>query len=97
MPRPYGVRGGWRAAFTGGVLEASWAAGYEGGARTTLTEHTEDGAGAIELPDVDAYGAVIDHVFACREGRSTSRLAAASVLDALELTVDVHNALTAQI
>jgi hypothetical protein len=39
---------------------------------------------------------VIDHVIACREDRATNRLAPASVLDALELTLDVHHALTAE-
>jgi UDP-N-acetylglucosamine 3-dehydrogenase len=39
---------------------------------------------------------VIDHVIACREGRATNRLAPASVLDALELTLDVHHALTVE-
>jgi UDP-N-acetylglucosamine 3-dehydrogenase len=95
MPTPYGVRGNWRAVFTGGVLESTWTAGYEGRARTELTEYTDQGSGSVELPDVEPHAAVIDHVIACREGRATNRLAPASVLDALELTLDVHHALTA--
>jgi hypothetical protein len=39
---------------------------------------------------------VIDHVLACREGNATSRLTPASVLDALNVTLDVHHALTAE-
>jgi predicted dehydrogenase len=96
MPTPYGVRGNWRAVFTGGVLESTWTAGHEGRARTELTEHTDQGSRSAELPDVEPYAAVIDHVIACREGRAINRLAPASVLDALELTLDVHHALTAQ-
>lgn len=96
MPTPYGVRGNWRAVFTGGVLESTWTAGYEGRARTELTEYTDHGSRSVALPDVEPYAAVIDHVIACREGRATNRLAPASVLDALELTLDVHHALTAQ-
>jgi hypothetical protein len=41
MPVPYGVRGGYRAVFTGGVLESAWTAGYEGSGPTVLTEYTE--------------------------------------------------------
>ena len=37
---------------------------------------------------------MIDHVFACLAGRSTSRLDPASVLDSLKLTLDIHHALT---
>jgi predicted dehydrogenase len=95
MPRPYGVQGNWRAVFTGGVLESIWTAGYEGRARTELTEYTDHGSRTIDLPETDAYAAVIDHVIACREGNAINRLAPASVLDALELTLDVHHALTA--
>jgi hypothetical protein len=38
---------------------------------------------------------VIDHVIACCQGRETSRLGPASVLDTLQLTLDVHTALAA--
>jgi predicted dehydrogenase len=96
MPRPYGVQGDWRAVFTGGVLQSTWTAGYEGHARTELIEYTDQGTHGVELPDVVSYAAVIDHVIACREGRATNRLAPASVLEALELTLEVHDALTAQ-
>ena len=96
MPTPYGVQGNWRAVFTGGVLESTWTAGYEGRARTEVTEYTHQASRSIELPDIDAYGAVIDHVIACREGHAASRLNPASVLDTLALTLDVHHAITAQ-
>jgi predicted dehydrogenase len=96
MPTPYGVQGNWRAVFTGGVLESTWTSGYEGRARAELTEYTHQDSRNVELPESDAYAAVIDHVIACRNGHATSRLTPASVLDALELTLDVHHALTAQ-
>jgi predicted dehydrogenase len=95
MPNPYGVQGNWRAAFTCGVLQSTWTAGYEGRARAQLTEYTDRGSRGIELAETDAYAAVIEHVIACREGRETSRLTPASVLDALALTLDVRHALTA--
>lgn len=96
MPAPYGVQGNWRAVFAAGVLESAWTAGYDGRARTELTEYTDQSSRGIELPDTDAYATVIDHVIACREGKAASRLTPASVLDALQLTLDVHHALTAE-
>jgi hypothetical protein len=38
---------------------------------------------------------VIDHVLACCQGRDSSRLSPASVLDTLQLTLDIHAALAA--
>jgi hypothetical protein len=95
LPKPYGVRGGYRAVFTGAAIESSWTAGYDGRPTTTLTEYTEQGQREVDLPARDAYAAVIDHVVACCQGREASRLGPASVLDALQLTLDVHAALTA--
>lgn len=93
MPRPYGVRGGWRAAFTDGVVESTWIAGYDGRPTTTLTEYTQSGTRPIDLPAADAYRAVIDHVIECCQGRAPSRLDPASVLDSLRLTHEIHDAL----
>jgi hypothetical protein len=95
LPKPYGVRGGYRAVFTGAAIESSWTAGYDGRPTTTLTEYTEQGQREVDLPARDAYAAVIDHVVACCQGREVSRLGPASVLDTLQLTLDVHAALTA--
>jgi predicted dehydrogenase len=94
LPKPYGMRGGYRAVFTEGALESSWTAGYDGRPTTTLTEYTEHGQREIDLPARDAYGSVIDHVIACCQGREASRLSPASVLDTLQLTLDVRTALT---
>jgi predicted dehydrogenase len=94
MPKPYGVRGGWRATFTDAVVESAWTAGYDGRAATTLTEHTEGGSRTIDLPTIDAYRAVIDHVIECCQGRTSSRLEPATVLDSLQVTHDIHHALT---
>lgn len=93
MPKPYGLRGGSRAAFSGAVLESSWTAGYDGRPSTMLTEYTAQDQRTIELPDSDPYTAVIEHVIACIQGRAASRLSPASVLDALRVTLDVHHAL----
>jgi predicted dehydrogenase len=95
LPKPYGVRGGYRAVFTGAAIESSWTAGYDGRPTTTLTEYTEQGSREVDLPARDAYAAVIDHVLACCQGRDTSRLSPASVLDTLQLTLDIHAALAA--
>jgi predicted dehydrogenase len=95
LPKAYGVRGGYRAVFTEGAIESSWTAGYDGRPTTTLTEYTQQGQRGVDLPAGDAYTAVIDHVIACCQGRDTSRLGPASVLDTLQLTLDVHTALAA--
>jgi hypothetical protein len=81
--------------FTEGAIESSWTAGYDGRPTTTLTEYTQEGTREVDLPARDAYTAVIDHVIACCQGRDTSRLGPASVLDTLQLTLDVHAALSA--
>ena len=94
---PYGMRGGWRATFTGGVLEYAMRAGFTGQGPATLTEHTADGERPIDLPAAGPpYAAVIDHVRACLAGRADNRLEPASALPALELTLDVHRRLTQQ-
>jgi predicted dehydrogenase len=93
LPKPYGMRGGYRAVFTDAAIESSWTAGWDGRPTTTLTEYTEQGSREIDLPARDAYAAVIDHVIACCQGRQASRLSPASVLDTLKLTLDVHAAL----
>jgi predicted dehydrogenase len=95
LPKPYGVRGGYRAVFSDAAIESSWTAGYDGRPTGTLIEYTQQGTRDIDLPARDAYTAVIDHVIACCQGREASRLSPASVLDTLQLTLDVHTALAA--
>jgi predicted dehydrogenase len=94
LPKPYGMRGGYRAVFTDAAIESSWTAGYDGRPTTTLTEYSEPGQRQVDLPARDAYAAVVDHVLACCQGRDSSRLSPASVLDTLQLTFDVRTALT---
>ena len=93
MPRPYGVRGGYLAAFGDAVLESSWVAGWDGRPTGTLTEYTDTGAREINPAPANSYTAVIDHVLDCLAGRATSRLTLASVLDSLQLTLDVRTQL----
>jgi predicted dehydrogenase len=95
LPKPYGMRGGYRATFTDATIESSWSAGWDGRPTTTLTAYTQQGQREVDLPARDAYAAVIDHVIACYQGQETSRLSAASVLDTLRLTLDVRTALAA--
>jgi predicted dehydrogenase len=95
LPKPYGMRGGYRATFTDATIESSWTAGWDGRPTTTLTEYTEQGSRDVDLPARDAYGAVVDHVLASCQGRESARLSPASVLDTLQLTLDIHAALTA--
>jgi predicted dehydrogenase len=95
LPKPYGMRGGYRAVFTDAAIESRWTAGWDGRPTTTLTEYTEQGQREVDLAARDAYAAVIDHVIACCQGRDSSRLSPASVLDTLQLTLEVRTALTA--
>jgi predicted dehydrogenase len=95
LPKPYGVRGGYRAVFPDAAIESDWTARYDGRPTTTLTEHTQQGSREVDLAARDAYTAVIDHVIACCQGRDSSRLGPASVLDTLQLTLEVRTALTA--
>jgi predicted dehydrogenase len=83
MPQPYGVRGGWRANFTDGVLEYAMRAGFTGQGPATLTEYTADAERPLELSSTSPYEAMIDHVL----------IEPASALSALELTLQVHERL----
>jgi predicted dehydrogenase len=94
MPRPYEMRGGWRATFPGAVLEYAMQAGFTGPGPATLTEYTADGEHPIALPSASAYEAMIDHVLACLAGRADNLIEPASALPALELTLAVHQRLT---
>ncbi len=93
MPQPYGMRGGWRATFTGAVLEYEMRAGFTGQGPAALTECTADGEHAIDLPAASPYEAMIDHVLACLNGEADNLIEPASALPALELTLDVHRRL----
>jgi predicted dehydrogenase len=95
MPRSYGLRGGYQAVFTDAALESAWTAGWDGRPTGTLIEYAAIGVRNIDLPTIDTYTAVINHVLACLAGNSTSRLAPESVLDSLQLTLDIHDKLTA--
>jgi predicted dehydrogenase len=94
MPRPYQMRGGWRATFTGAVLEYAMRAGFTGQGTSSLTEYTAGGEHAIDLPATSPYAAMIDHVLACLTGPTGNLIEPASALPALELTLDVHQRLT---
>jgi predicted dehydrogenase len=94
LPKPYGMRGGYRATFTDATIESSWIAGWDGRPTTTLIEYSEQGQREVDLPARDAYAAVVDHVIACCQGQEASRLSPASVLDTLQLTLDVRTVLT---
>jgi predicted dehydrogenase len=56
LPKPYGMRGGYRATFTEAAIESSWTAGYDGRPTTTLIEYTEQGTREIDLPPATPIG-----------------------------------------
>jgi predicted dehydrogenase len=93
MPGPYGLRGGYRATFTGGVLEHAFVADSTGQApKPVVQEYTAKGHRELPADGPGAFMAMIDHVLACLHGQAVNQLAPASVLDSLRLTLDVHQA-----
>jgi predicted dehydrogenase len=96
MPQPYGMRGGWRATFTDGVLEYTISADFTGQGPTTLTEYTTNGDRTIELPATSPYAAMIQHVLSCLAGDADNLIEPASALPALELTLNIHERLNNQ-
>ncbi|OAR22025.1 1,5-anhydro-D-fructose reductase [Streptomyces sp. ERV7] len=89
MPMSWGARGGYTATFSEGVLESVSTMGFDGKPSGALTAYTAEGAREVELAPADQYTAMIDHVLACLRGEAENEIAPASVLDALELTLDV--------
>jgi predicted dehydrogenase len=97
MPASYGMAGGYRATFTDAVLEYAYTAGFTGQPDApVLTEHTGQGRRQLELPTVDTYAAVINHVLDCLNGRAANQLTPATVLNTLQLTLDIHRQLNPQ-
>ncbi|MGI5347161.1 Gfo/Idh/MocA family protein [Streptomyces sp. CA-250714] len=91
MPKAWGARGGYTASFTHGVLDASSTMGFDGKPTGTVTAYTEDGARELDLPPADQYTDMLDHVLACLRGESENTIAPHTVLDALQLTLDIHH------
>jgi UDP-N-acetylglucosamine 3-dehydrogenase len=89
MPMSWAARGGYTATFTHGTLDAASTIGFDGKPIGALTAYTADGARELDLPPADQYTAMIDHVLAVLCGETTNQITAASVLDALALTLDV--------
>lgn len=95
MPQPYGSRGGYRATFTGGVLEHDFAAGFTGKVESPVVhEYTDEGHRELPVEGPDAYTAMIDHVLACLRGEEVNQLAPSTVLDSLQLTLELQEAVT---
>lgn len=94
MPASYGMAGSYRATFTDAVLEYAYTAGFTGQPDApVLTEHSVQGRRQLELPTVDTYAAVINHVLDCLNGRAANQLSPATVLNTLQLTLDIHRQL----
>jgi len=89
MPMSWGARGGYRATFTDGVLEATSTMGFDGKPTGTVTAYTTDGVHELQLLPVDQYTAMIDHVLAVLRGEVDNQITPASTLDALKLTFDI--------
>ncbi|MGW8375379.1 hypothetical protein [Streptomyces sp. ODS28] len=91
MPRAWGARGGYTATFEHGVLDASSSMGFDGKPAGTVTAYTQDGPRELELPPADQYADMLDHVLACLRGEAANEIAPQTVLDALQLTLDIHH------
>ncbi|MFI1680482.1 Gfo/Idh/MocA family protein [Streptomyces sp. NPDC020607] len=88
-PMAWGARTGYTATFSEGVLESVSTMGYDGRPSGAVTVYTADGGREVELEPADQYAAMIDHVLACLRDEAENEIAPASVLDALQLTLDV--------
>ncbi|SPE49568.1 4-carboxy-2-hydroxymuconate-6-semialdehydedehydrogenase [Streptomyces netropsis] len=89
MPQAWGARGGYTATFEHGVLDATSTMGFDGKPSGTVTAYTADGAQELQLPAADQYTAMIGHVLEVVRGEADNQIAPASVLDALQLTLDL--------
>ncbi|UNO42762.1 Gfo/Idh/MocA family oxidoreductase [Streptomyces sp. MST-110588] len=89
MPQAWGARGGYTATFEHGVLDATSTMGFDGKPSGTVTAYTAEGAHELQLPAADQYTAMIGHVLEVVRGEADNRIAPASVLDALQLTLDL--------
>ncbi|MFF9900968.1 Gfo/Idh/MocA family protein [Streptomyces longispororuber] len=89
MPKTWGARGGYTASFEHGILDTSSTMGFDGKPTGTLTAYTTDGARELALPPADQYTAMISHVMDVLAGKAENRIAPHSVLDALQLTLDL--------
>ncbi|MFI2236500.1 Gfo/Idh/MocA family protein [Streptomyces chrestomyceticus] len=91
MPQAWGARGGYTATFTRGVLDATSTMGFDGKPTGTVTAYTAEGAHVLQLPAADQYTAMIGHVLDVVRGEADNQIAPASVLDALQLTLDLDH------
>ncbi|KAA6223360.1 gfo/Idh/MocA family oxidoreductase [Streptomyces albofaciens JCM 4342] len=89
MPQAWGARGGYTATFEHGVLDATSTMGFDGRPTGTVTAYTAEGAHELQLPAADQYTAMIGHVLDVVRGEADNQIAPASVLDALQLTLDL--------
>ncbi|MWA08367.1 Gfo/Idh/MocA family protein [Streptomyces sp. BA2] len=89
MPQAWGARGGYTATFEHGVLDATSTMGFDGKPSGTVTAYTAEGAHDLQLPAADQYTAMIGHVLEVVRGEEDNQIAPASVLDALQLTLDL--------
>ncbi|MFV8128241.1 Gfo/Idh/MocA family protein [Streptomyces syringium] len=90
MPQAWGARGGYTATFEHGVLDATSTMGFDGKPSGTVTVYTAEGAQELPLPAADQYTAMIGHVLEVVRGEADNQIAPASVLDALQLTLDLN-------
>ncbi|MGW7271899.1 Gfo/Idh/MocA family protein [Streptomyces sp. NPDC054864] len=89
MPKAWGARGGYTATFQHGVLDATSTMGFDGKPSGTVTAYTADGPRELDLPSADQYTDMIEHVMAVLGGQAENQISPGSVLQALQLTLDI--------
>ncbi|MFF8610695.1 hypothetical protein ACF06X_32830 [Streptomyces sp. NPDC015346] len=95
MPMSWGARGGFTATFEHGVLDATSTMGFDGKPSGTVIAYTPDGPRELQLSPSDQYTAMIEHVMDVLHGRAENQIAPDSVLDALQLTLDIEHKVNA--
>ncbi|WP_067534291.1 Gfo/Idh/MocA family protein [Nocardia crassostreae] len=94
MPSTYGIRTGYLATFTEGVIEYSVTVPPGQMPRATLAEFTAAAHTESPADQPDPYALTIEHVLACLRGEAANQISPASLLDSLRLTLDIQDAVT---
>ncbi|MEV0292566.1 Gfo/Idh/MocA family oxidoreductase [Nocardia sp. NPDC050710] len=92
LPMSYGCRGGYRAVFENGTLACAFIMGADGRTDSEITLYTGDGAQPLDVPHVDQYSAMIDHVLECLNGKAANMIGPDTVLASLDVALRVDRA-----
>ncbi|WP_459958773.1 Gfo/Idh/MocA family protein [Nocardia sp. IFM 10818] len=94
LPMSYGCRGGYRAVFEKSTLECTFTMGFDGKPDSAVTLYSAAGADRLEVPDVNQYSAMIDHVLDCLNGKAVNTIGPDTVLDSLDVALRIDRAVS---